>query len=283
MHANPLLNLQLIPEGQMFYVTKDVIRGPAIMDGFHYNNNHYEFIFLRQGTCYCYINDDFYLVGPGCVALMNKGSCHYHNYNPAEVRVLYHIMFNDDYLDYYQRCTGQQLLKALLPDRAIQLDDDTAMELATMLDVMIKDNPVDPLEKAMLCQRLNLFWLRFTLGQRKLCRTEKNTTMHPTLVQILAYLQEHYHEHITLDHLVERYSLNKSYLCRLFSKELNLSFTNYLNQLRLTAANNLLADSVYSLDEIAIRTGFSNANYFCRVYKQAFGVTPRRRSTQGCR
>lgn len=93
------------------------------------------------------------------------------------------------------------------------------------------------------------------------------------LRRVVEYIDNHYASPITLSLLSETFYINPSYLCKLFRERKNKSFVYYLNEVRISHARKLLAGSRLSVDEIAERTGFNNANYFVRVFKKITGMT----------
>lgn len=64
------------------------------------------------------------------------------------------------------------------------------------------------------------------------------------------------------------------YLSRMFKKELNINFVDYLNELRIKKAKELLMDVKYKTYEVAEAVGISDAHYFSRLFKKYVGITP---------
>lgn len=93
------------------------------------------------------------------------------------------------------------------------------------------------------------------------------------LQRVVEYIDNHYSSPITLALLSEMFQINQSYLSKLFRDKMNKNFVYYLNEVRIRHARQLLAGSRLSVDEIAERTGFNNANYFVRVFKKTTGMT----------
>lgn len=94
------------------------------------------------------------------------------------------------------------------------------------------------------------------------------------LQQIKEYLDRHYPEKITLDRLSETFFINKYYLTRIFGEQYGLSITNYLLQLRITHAKQLLRFSDLSIEKIGQECGMKDANYFSRMFKKLEGTSP---------
>ena len=88
------------------------------------------------------------------------------------------------------------------------------------------------------------------------------------------YLDLHYQEKITLDHLAEEFFINKFYLTRLFREQFGLTINHYLLQIRITHAKRLLRFSDFSIEKIAAECGMTDANYFARMFKKVEGSSP---------
>ena len=95
-----------------------------------------------------------------------------------------------------------------------------------------------------------------------------------TLREVRQYLTEHYGEKITLDQLSERFFLNKYYLTRLFRSTYGITISDYILELRIRRAKELLRFSSESLEEIARLCGFYDLAYFSRKFKNAEGCSP---------
>lgn len=93
------------------------------------------------------------------------------------------------------------------------------------------------------------------------------------LQRVVEYIDNHYASPVTLTILSEMFHINPSYLCKLFRERMDKSFVNYLNEVRIGHARKLLDGPRLSVDEIAERAGFNNANYFVRVFKKTTGMT----------
>lgn len=94
-----------------------------------------------------------------------------------------------------------------------------------------------------------------------------------TMQTITCYVQNHYREKLTLEDLANQTYLSKTYLSRLFTKRLGISFTGYLELLRLSHAKRLLAGRD-TLGKIAEDSGFPSANAMILAFKRYWGVTP---------
>lgn len=100
--------------------------------------------------------------------------------------------------------------------------------------------------------------------------------------RIIKYIENNYMEKITIEDISAELGLSKSHFMKFFRNTMGTTFTQYLNDYRLTMASRLLVSSDSSILDIAAEAGFENLSHFNRLFKKRFGVTPReyRRETQ---
>lgn len=93
--------------------------------------------------------------------------------------------------------------------------------------------------------------------------------------QAVEYINEYYnHEDISLDYVSQLLHISSAYLSRLFKKEKNITFINYLTEVRMNHAKKLIEDTNLKNFEVSEKVGYSEANYFSYSYKKFFGVSP---------
>ncbi len=90
----------------------------------------------------------------------------------------------------------------------------------------------------------------------------------------LNFIDFHYMEPLSLESLSARFSVNKNYLSSRFHREKGMTITDYINQIRVNRATSLLRNTSRSVQQIAEQCGFTDANYFTRIYKKIQGFTP---------
>ena len=88
------------------------------------------------------------------------------------------------------------------------------------------------------------------------------------------YIDSNYMETITLDSLAEVFFIDKFYLTKIFKAQFDTTINNYLNQVRITKAKELLRFSELPIEEIGEKVGIGEPNYFARVFKKIEGVSP---------
>jgi AraC-like DNA-binding protein len=113
---------------------------------------------------------------------------------------------------------------------------------------------------------------RFLLTYIKI-RTEEQISISPAAEKLRLYLTENFAERLDLGELSHDLRYSQEALIRLFTAAFGLSPGKYLQRLRLRCALELLQNSSLSIKEIAEECGYYSQNYFCRMFRQSFGIT----------
>ncbi|WP_128103027.1 ABC transporter substrate-binding protein [Paenibacillus sp. DCT19] len=93
--------------------------------------------------------------------------------------------------------------------------------------------------------------------------------------QLIHYMQANYAEPITLESLARTFHYSAPYLSKSFKREIGTSIIDYLINIRMDKAKNLLQQTDLSLQEIATSIGYADVSYFIRIFKKSTGVTPK--------
>lgn len=113
-------------------------------------------------------------------------------------------------------------------------------------------------------------------------RNVPDRTKHERMQKMLAYIHCEYMQPISIDDIAGAANISRSEALRCFHRYTNDTPQHYLAEYRLKRAEALLLSSTDSIENIAWKTGFGSAGYFCRIFKEAKGMTPRvfRKHTQ---
>ena len=98
--------------------------------------------------------------------------------------------------------------------------------------------------------------------------------------QTKAYIDAHYQQPITIEEMARACYLTANYLSRCFYEQMGMSPRQYLTQKRLTMAHMDLCSTTMSIQQIAMRNGFCDVNYFIQVFKRFYGITPKQYQKQ---
>lgn len=118
----------------------------------------------------------------------------------------------------------------------------------------------------------------------ELVKEDKSDKTTVVMNKLITYINSHYNQNITLEQLSELCGLSTFYLSKVFKKHVNMNFSDYLAYVRIMVAKRLLKDSGMSMKAISMEVGYSDSNYFARVFKKYENMTPteyRNRVIQG--
>lgn len=97
----------------------------------------------------------------------------------------------------------------------------------------------------------------------------------PSLIkEALKYIDENYNRNITLEDVANYIHLNPQYLSRYFKKTMNMNFIDYISKLRINSSKKLLSKTDLSINSIALKVGYMDSSYFCKVFKKIEGISP---------
>ncbi len=90
----------------------------------------------------------------------------------------------------------------------------------------------------------------------------------------LEYMEEHFHENLTLSLVAEKIGISPNYLSALFGKTASAGFADKLNQIRIDRACDYFAAGGIRSYEVAYKVGFKDEKYFSSVFKKLKGMSP---------
>ena len=120
----------------------------------------------------------------------------------------------------------------------------------------------------------------FILGERilevysQIAKEMAYTDKSPIIKKAIEFIEENYMNHVTLQDVANIVNLNPSYFSHTFKNEMKVSFTQYLNQVRIKHSQLLLKNTDRSLQDIAYDVGYERQQYFSKIFKQITTMSP---------
>lgn len=96
----------------------------------------------------------------------------------------------------------------------------------------------------------------------------------PPVCRTVEAIRHNYSQNLSLSELADRAGLSPSYLSRRFSQEVGMSISRYVSVVRCEEAASMLAGSDASIQQISAYVGYLDNNYFVKVFKKLYGMTP---------
>lgn len=105
-------------------------------------------------------------------------------------------------------------------------------------------------------------------------RSHKKKSQSNAVLAAKQYISGHYSQSLTLEQIGQEVGLNPSYFSNIFKKETGISFIDYLTDIRIQNAKDLLTETKLEIIDISEHTGFHDLKYFNRCFRKITGMTP---------
>lgn len=120
--------------------------------------------------------------------------------------------------------------------------------------------------ESIMATRLEEFWEEFDNLSHSAYRKEVMVAKN--------YISQHYDQQINIKEVSNYVDLSADYFSHIFKKEVGISFSKYLNKIRIEKAKILMRSKNLKVYEVAHRVGYENESYFTRKFKSSVGITP---------
>lgn len=250
------------------------------MPCFHIHHK-YEIYYEIEGTRRYFIEDAAYIVNAGSVVLIGDNQIH----KTASVgdtpssRIV--LNFSAEYLgkiaeifpevDFFSFLSEEH--NHLLSNITVKQQNHIYSMLQQLLELQEQTSAEGEAVRKMLLATL-LLELKDLCKQQQAQGGENSRVSNHIVEQIQTYIAEHYAEKLTLTGIASQFYISPYYLSRLFKKSINLSLIEYINGVRIKAAQNLIEKTNESISDISEKTGFLTTAHFRRVFKDATGLSP---------
>ena len=96
----------------------------------------------------------------------------------------------------------------------------------------------------------------------------------PIVLRVCEYVDQYYMQEIKISQIAAQVFVTPNYLSTIFHQEMGMTLINYINQVRIDHACIQMLEQEQSLEQLAACSGFLNANYFFKVFRQITDMTP---------
>ena len=106
-------------------------------------------------------------------------------------------------------------------------------------------------------------------------KTISEANEHDVYRKALQFIRERYTENITVIDVAKHIGYSESYFGYAFKKKYKMSVSQYVRELQLAKAKDLLENTSFSVSGVASYVGFDDSNYFSLLFKKYFGLSPK--------
>ncbi|HLQ72307.1 MAG TPA: AraC family transcriptional regulator [Bacillota bacterium] len=211
------------------------------------------------------IDNDMYELKQGDAFFIKIPSNHkyYLPKNSDSWEFIYITLFGEESLKSYE-----EIKKSLGQIISLDLHSAPVSMLFEMFNKVSNQKINDAYESSALAFSFLMELHRFALN------LHKNKDWPTPITKAIAFIDSNYASSISLDDIVSVSGLSKYYFMRLFHKATKLTPIQYLKKTRINRSIEMLKNETLNIQDIAIRVGFSNGNYFSKVFRSYLGVSP---------
>lgn len=146
-------------------------------------------------------------------------------------------------------------------------------ELYYKIKQLLESKQIKPWNKSIDELKSNQDWIQYV---RLIClHIQQHYQSKHKIERAKAYIQENYAHSISLEEVADLCELSSNYLSNLFKETTGETFIDYVTNVRLKEASQLLEETDLSLKEISFMVGYKDPNYFSRVFKKYFQLSPK--------
>ncbi len=242
-------------------------------------HTEFEFVFIKTGEVTFWVGDTQFHLHSNQGIFMNSKILH-RLYSPLDAMIpnflcLPSFLSSEDSLIYHKYV--QPFLSSTFShqifDSKIQWQAGILEIMEEIIDAQNSASSVE-LTTSFLMQKL---WLILSENIDLSPYQKVNHTFSSAQARLqimMQYIHMNYRKDISLDYLASQAMVSKSTALNLFRQYLNLTPISYLIFYRLKEAAVLLCNTEKKINTISDETGFHNVDYFCRIFKKHYNVTP---------
>ena len=241
----------------------------------HHCHSFFEIYYVDRGNCRFMVENNIYDLRKGDFLLIPPDVLHYTRYLDGPCKK-YGIYFRSDDISPQVSAAMPGGSSFFHETRIFQLPDAHHYQAELLLDPMLTEEKIeDSRTEAMLylqLQELLLFCSRNCSFLQDIPANIRTTDRQ--IVLAARYISDHYMEPISAADIASAAGFSPNYLSKRFREAAGIGVHEYLMFVRLQHAALDLVSTNDSITEIALRSGFSDSNYFKDAFKKKYGTTP---------
>lgn len=226
----------------------------------------YQLLYISSGKAKFIFDDEERIIEEGSVILFKPHQAQYYYYEPSQKPTVYWIHFSgndvDTVLNHYKLPTDENTFY-------IGICNDLPILFNQIIHEMkLRDEKYE--EMTVIKFREVLLYINRSLINMSL-KTQDTVTI---VNNAKTYFNNNYNQDINIGKYARSNNISANWLIKKFKEITGISPLQYILNLRMTTAKNLLLYSTNNISEIAIKVGYPNAMYFSRLFTKRFGSSP---------
>ncbi|MBQ8893267.1 MAG: helix-turn-helix domain-containing protein [Clostridia bacterium] len=247
----------------------------------NHQHKYFELGYVLQGTIEHTFMDTELQLEPGDMFFIDIGKFHSYRGSPDH-RILNFLFFPEALDPTYKQMTSLSQIagsptfrfnsdRIPLLNRPVFHDEDGSFlqHLEQIQQEILQKKPGHHQMEQTMIQQLIIRLMRLDYNAQ-------NSTVYdqPLVQKILELLDRGYAGTISLQQISKKLGYSPSYISRMFRKHFETTFTEYLQRLRLSKSCRLLLETNWPIEKVAAEVGYDNVQFYHRLFKKFFHMTP---------
>lgn len=215
------------------------------------------------------------VVRPGSIQFMHKHLYHRTTYVSENTLEAYKMKFRECVAEHIKEVIGKEVFDNLFSQITIQLTENAQEKIIQLFQLIDEEwNHYDEYSNSAIEGYVTQIFIESLRGQSTATYGDLSNTRHLPLTDALHYMEINYAQDPSLDQTAKAIHISPAHLSRLFTSELETSYSRFLTEIKLNHAMQLLLNTKLPITEVAAQTGFKNSTYFSDVFKKYIGISP---------
>ena len=243
-------------------VAHDTHPAEYLMSKLHYHNS-YEMFIMINGSTTMLVDDKLVPADKRDIIFLKPNILHKNNGGAKHERYALHFTMN--YLNTYFTDTA---INSIIQNFDKDKLTFTSSAFAGIHELLNKIEHNEKYAYLYIAEIMSIVENKKNIVQEKINRNNS------TVNSILEYIHSNYANISGLDDIANEIHITKQYMCQLFKKHTLVTVSDYLNNVRIKNACEMLRSSDMNVTETAMQCGYNSPMYFCKIFKKIVHMTP---------
>lgn len=260
-------------------------RADRYIEMFPLKHNYYEIEYILSGTCELRIEEQTYILSCGDVAIIPPNVIY--QAIPAGDSIMINLKIRRSTFDkvFINLLSADTLISAYLSKTLYSKGYRSAMLLRCREDEYLKRLFVEmfsqELEKKIFYQYMlegmtvTLFTYLIQNHSEHIEMSNRMISNNERIIQITDYINSNYMT-ASLKDVAEKFYLSPSYLSAMIKKEMGITFSELLREIKMSKASTLLITTDLKIDDVCVYSGYEDTTQFIKTFKKYYGLSPKK-------
>ncbi|MGA1544077.1 MAG: helix-turn-helix domain-containing protein [Saprospiraceae bacterium] len=267
------------PDFGASFVMKEFSNGVVLNKPNWHIHPEYEIVYISNGKGKRHIGDHISFYEDGDLIFLGPNLPHYGFTedlveNHVEIVVqMREDFFGNDFLSYPEMENIQFLFQ--LAHRGISFKNEIKHEVGRQLKEMLNMSPFERLLGLLRVLEMMATTTAFQILNATKVGFEVNPRDVNRLAAVFRHVESNFKEEISLNQAADLINMTVPAFCRYFKKTTNKTFTQFLNNYRISYACKLLSNEEISISEVSFESGFNNLSHFNKQFRKIVNCSPK--------